>query len=68
MEFMWTTFRPHIRLCTEYVRDLLYTFRYHPAYQSDNPIYDWMNVLFEMMDEKRKSMSKFRFRVGLPLW
>jgi hypothetical protein len=67
MEFMWTTFGPHVRFCTEYVRDQ-YTFRCHPAYQLDIPIYDWMNVLFEIMDEAKNPMSKLRFRVGLPLW
>ncbi|KAI2492859.1 hypothetical protein MHU86_21672 [Fragilaria crotonensis] len=57
MEFMWTTFGPHVRFCTEYVRDQ-YTFRCHPAYQSDNPINDWMNVLFEVMDTKTNTYIK----------
>ena len=30
MEFMWTTFGPHVRFCTEYVRDQ-YTFPLPPG-------------------------------------
>jgi hypothetical protein len=54
MEFMWATFAgPCVRFCTEYVRDI-YTFRCHPAYQSDNAINDWMNVRFMVKDRKAK--------------
>ena len=60
MEFMWNMFGPHVLFCTEYVRDQ-YTFRCHLAYQSDNPMYDWMNVLFESMDEKTKTYVKTVF-------
>jgi Plavaka transposase len=60
MEFMWTTFGPHVRFCTEYVRDQ-FTFRCHPAYQSDNPINDWMNVLFEVFDTKTNTYSTTAF-------
>lgn len=51
LEFMWISFGPRVRFCTEYVRDV-YTFRCHPAYQSDNPIYDWMTVNFVVYDRK----------------
>ena len=49
LEFMWNEFGPTVRFCTEYVRDV-YTFRCHPAYQSDNAMNDWMLVNYVMVD------------------
>jgi hypothetical protein len=46
LHFLTDTFGSHVRLATEYVRDV-YTFRCHPAYQSGRPIYDWLNVQFD---------------------
>ncbi len=43
---MTDTFGSHVRLATEYVRDV-YTFRCHPAYQSGQAMYDWLNVQFD---------------------
>ena len=63
IEFMWTAFGPHVRFCTKYVRDQ-YTVRCHPAYQSDNLIYDLMNVLFEIKGEKTKTYVETTF----PCW
>ena len=51
LEFMWNEFGPTVRFCTEYVRDV-YTFRCHPAYQSDNAMNDWMLVNYVMMDAR----------------
>ena len=57
LEYMWNEFGPTaVRFCTEYVRDT-YTFRCHPAYQSDNPINDWMVVNFITVDENTKHES-----------
>lgn len=39
-------FLERVRFCTEYVRDI-HTFRCHPCYQSDGPIYDWMIINFD---------------------
>jgi hypothetical protein len=53
LEFIWSTFGPCVRLCTEYVRDA-FRFRCHPAYQSDNAINDWMHVQFLVYNRKLK--------------
>ena len=57
LEFVWNTFGPQVRMCTEYIRDQ-YTFRCHPAYQSDNPIFDWMNVKFIVEHPNTKSKRR----------
>jgi hypothetical protein len=48
MEFLFDSFKGEdkITFCTEYKRDV-HTFRCHPCYQSDGPIYDWMIIDFE---------------------
>ena len=46
LRFLGETFGNKVRMCTEFKRDV-YTFRCHPCYQSDGPIYDWMLVKFE---------------------
>ena len=46
--FIYDTFADHgggVTICTEYQRDVC-TFRCHPCYQSDGPIYDWMEIDF----------------------
>ena len=46
--FVFDTFADNgggVTICTEYQRDA-YTFRCHPCYQSDGPIYDWINIDF----------------------
>ena len=60
MVFLGTTFGARVRICTEYKRDQ-FTFRCHPAYQSDNAIYDWMNVLFEVFDPKTRKTVETAF-------
>jgi hypothetical protein len=37
--------KPFVNICTEYTRDI-HTFRCHPNFQSDGPIYDWLNIDF----------------------
>ena len=46
LTFLCDTFGDTVRCATEYVREQ-YTFRCHPSYQSDGPIYDWMKVMFD---------------------
>jgi hypothetical protein len=46
LHFLCATFGDKVRCATEYVRDR-FTFRCHPCYQSDGPIYDWMKVIFD---------------------
>jgi hypothetical protein len=46
LTFLCATFGNRVRCATEYVRDNL-TFRCHPSYQSDGPIYDWLKVMFD---------------------
>ena len=46
LQFLCKQFGPTVTFCTEYCRDA-YTFRCHPCFQSDGPIYDWMQVLFD---------------------
>ena len=46
MEFMHKKFGREVHFCTEYRREE-YTFRCHPAYQSNYPMYDWMIVRFD---------------------
>jgi hypothetical protein len=46
LTFLCDTFGDTVRCATEYVREQ-YTFRCHPCYQSDGPIYDWMKVMFD---------------------
>ena len=46
LTFLCDTFGNTVRCATEYVREE-YTFRCHPCYQSDGPIYDWMKVIFD---------------------
>jgi hypothetical protein len=43
-----TTYRfgSPVRFCTAYVH-AKHTYRCHPCYQSDGPIYDWMKALFD---------------------
>lgn len=44
--YLCSEFGDDVCICTEYVRDL-YTFRCHPCYQSDGPIYDWLKIVFD---------------------
>ena len=60
LEFLWRSFGPCVKLCTEYVRDTC-TFRCHPAYQSDNAINDWMHVQFMVYNRKRKKEVRRSF-------
>ena len=46
LEYICSQYGDSVNICTEYVRDSL-TFRCHPCYHSDGPIYDWMKVVFE---------------------
>ena len=45
LRFLCNDFGDRVRIATEYRRDV-YTFRCHPNFQSDGPIYDWMLVKF----------------------
>ena len=47
LEFLCDEFKETatVRFCTEYKRED-HTFRCHPCYQSDGPIYDWMKIDF----------------------
>ena len=60
MQFIWDRFGTNVRCCTEYVRDI-HTFRCHPAFQSDNPINDWMLVKFEITNRKTKKVKEHNF-------
>ena len=51
MQFLVHTFGLHVCICTEYVREE-FTFRCHPNYQSNGPIFDWMNVMYEHSSRK----------------
>ena len=51
LRFLGNEFGNRVRFCTEYRQDI-YTFRCHPCYQSDGPIFDWMLVRFEGYDDK----------------
>ena len=46
MNFIRSEFGTTVTIATEYTREE-FTFRCHPNYQSDGPIFDWMNVLFD---------------------
>ena len=46
MTFLLERFGSPVRFCTEYVH-AKHTYRCHPCYQSDGPIYDWMKASFE---------------------
>jgi hypothetical protein len=46
LTFLCSHFGHSVRICTEYKRDI-HTFRCHPCYQSNGPIYDWLLVNFE---------------------
>ncbi len=48
MEFLFDFFKgvDKITFCNEYKRDV-HTFRCHPCFQSDGPIYDWIIIDFE---------------------
>ena len=46
MTFLLDRFGSPVRFCTEYVH-AKHTYRCHPCYQSDGPIYDWMKALFD---------------------
>ena len=46
MEFLLLTFGNPVRFCTEYVH-AEHTYRCHPCYQSDGPIFDWMKANFD---------------------
>ena len=50
LRFLGNEFGNHVRFCTEYRRGI-YTFRCHPCYQSDGPIFDWMLIRFEGYDD-----------------
>jgi hypothetical protein len=45
--FLCDTFGSTVRICTEFKRDV-HTFRCHPCYQSDGPIFDWLLVQFNI--------------------
>jgi hypothetical protein len=59
IEFLFNSFKrlQTITFCTEYKRDV-HTFRCHPCYQSDGPIYDWMIIDFG-------KLGKFPCRLAL---
>ena len=44
--YLCSEFGDNVCICTEYVRDM-YTFRCHPCYQGDGPIYDWLKIVFD---------------------
>ena len=46
LHFICEEFGDTVRICTEFRRDV-HTFRCHPHFQSDGPIFDWMLVDFE---------------------
>jgi hypothetical protein len=46
LSFLCNTYGDSVTICTEYKREE-HTFRCHPNYQSNGPMYDWMFVLFE---------------------
>ena len=56
MQFICHHFGRHVQLCTEYVREE-FVFRCHPCYQSNGPIFDWMNVVFEHKTNKSKTQT-----------
>jgi hypothetical protein len=51
LQFMCHEFGNEVRICTEFKRDV-FTFRCHPCYQSDGPMYDWMLVHFDGYSDK----------------
>ena len=56
MQFICHHFGRHVQLCTEYVREE-FVFQCHPCYQSNGPIFDWMNVVFEHKTNKSKTQT-----------
>ena len=60
IQFVCSSFKEmdKVVFCTEYKRDV-HTFRCHPCYQSDGPIYDWVVINFG------KELGNFPCRLAL---
>jgi hypothetical protein len=46
LRYLHTTFGTPAHFCTQYKRDI-YTFRCHPSFGSNGPLYDWMVIKFD---------------------
>jgi hypothetical protein len=47
LAYLYNNFGPVVHFCTEYKCDI-YTFQCHPNHGSAGPIYDWMNIKFNI--------------------